>query len=165
MNDFRKEGTLCDVIINVRGGRKFAAHCTVLAASSHYFRKLFSFNSRQSDHHFEVDLEWLHPEAIGEILDYMYTGQIQLGDNAEFILTAASYFFIESLQEVVTDFLQEHLEPFQLLLYSLCGRRTFVAGVKIILYSFHQRQFRASFCHSVVSRLTEDASGGGHLDQ
>ena len=30
MNDFRKEGTLCDVIINVKGGRKFAAHCTVL---------------------------------------------------------------------------------------------------------------------------------------
>ena len=29
MNDFRKEGTLCDVIINVKGGQKFAAHCTV----------------------------------------------------------------------------------------------------------------------------------------
>ena len=112
LNDFRKEGTLCDVIINVKGGRKFAAHCTVLAASSHYFRKLFSFNSRQSDHHFEVDLEWLHPEAVDDILDYMYTGQIQLGDNAEFILTAASYFFIESLQEVVTDFLHEHLNLF-----------------------------------------------------
>ena len=109
MNDFRKEGTLCDVIINAKGGRKFAAHCAVLAASSHYFRKLFSFNSRPSDCHFEVDLQWLYPEAVGDILDYMYTGQIQLGDNAEFILTAATYFFIESLQEVVTDFLQEHL--------------------------------------------------------
>ena len=109
INDFRKEGTLCDVIINAKGGQKFAAHCTVLAASSQYFRKLFSFNSRPSDGHFEVDLQWLYPEAVGDILDYMYTGQIQLGDNAEFILTAATYFFIESLQEVVSDFLQEHL--------------------------------------------------------
>lgn len=108
MNDFRKEGVLCDVTINVKGGRKFAAHCTVLAASSHYFRKLFTFDSRPRDS-FQVDLEWLYPEAVGDILDYMYTGQIQLGDNAELILTAAAYFFIEGLQEVVTDFLQEHL--------------------------------------------------------
>jgi len=109
MNDFRKEGMFCDVIINVKGGRKFAAHRTVLAASSHYFRKLFSFNSRPRSDHFEVDLEWLYPDDVGDILDYMYTGQIQLGDNAELILTAAAYFIIEDLQEVVTDFLQEHL--------------------------------------------------------
>ena len=109
MNDFRKEGTLCDVIINVKGGRKFAAHCTVLAASSHYFRKLFTFDSRPRDDHFQVDLEWLYAEAVGDILNYMYTGHIQLGDNAELILTAAAYFLIESLQEVVADFLQEHL--------------------------------------------------------
>jgi len=108
INDFRKEGMLCDVIINAKGGRKFAAHRTVLAASSHYFRKLFTFGSRQKDH-FQVDLEWLYPEAVADILDYMYTGQIQLGDNAELILTAAAYFLIEGLQEVVTDFLQEHL--------------------------------------------------------
>jgi len=44
MNDFRKEGMFCDVIINVKGGRKFAAHRTVLAASSHYFRKRSIWN-------------------------------------------------------------------------------------------------------------------------
>ena len=109
MNDFRKEGMFCDVIINVKGGRKFAAHCTILASSSHYFRKLFSFNSRPKNDRFDVDLEWLHPETVGDILDYMYTGQIQLGDNAELMLTASSYFFIEGLQELVIDFLQEHL--------------------------------------------------------
>ena len=109
MNDFRKEGMFCDVIINVKGGQTFAAHCTVLASASQYFRKLFSFNSRSRNGHFVVNLEWLYPEDVGEILDFMYTGQIQLGDNAEFILTAATYFIIESLQEVVKDFLQEHL--------------------------------------------------------
>ena len=75
------------------------------------FENYFTFGSRQKDH-FQVDLEWLYPEAVADILDYMYTGQIQLGDNAELILTAAAYFLIEGLQEVVTDFLQEHLNVY-----------------------------------------------------
>lgn len=108
INEFRKEGMLCDVTINVQGGRKYSAHCTILAASSHYFRKLFTFDSRPRDN-FEVDLEWLYPEAMEDILEYMYTGEIQLGENAEVILTAAAYFFIEGLSDVVIEFMQEHL--------------------------------------------------------
>ena len=37
MNDFRKERTLCDVIVNVKGVRKFAAHCIVLEGTLRSF--------------------------------------------------------------------------------------------------------------------------------
>ena len=37
LNDLRKTGTFCDIIVQV-GGREFAAHKTVLAAASNYFK-------------------------------------------------------------------------------------------------------------------------------
>lgn len=109
MNDFRKEGVLCDVTIVVQGGRQYVAHRTVLAASSHYFRTLFTFNSKL-EASFDVQLEWLYPEAMDFILEYIYTGKIKLRpDIAGVILTTAAYLFIEGLPEVVVQFLQEHL--------------------------------------------------------
>ena len=143
MNDFRKEGLLCDVTINVQGRRKFEAHCTVLAASSHYFRKLFTFDSRRRDN-FEVDLEWLHPEAMEDILEYMYTGKIQLGENAEVILTAAAYFFIEGLPDVVIEFMQEHLNLYNCFsILSLADKHSFQT-----LKSACTRFISANFVHA-----------------
>lgn len=111
LNDFRKQGILCDVSITVQGDRTFLAHRIVLAASSQYFRSLFTFNSQPKasfDH--EVHLEWLCPEAMEIILDYIYSGKINLRqDNTEVIMTAATYFVIEGLPEAVIQFLQERL--------------------------------------------------------
>lgn len=143
MNDFRKEGALCDVTIHVQGGHKFAAHCTVLAASSHYFRRLFAFDSRLRDH-FEVHLKWMYPEIMEDLLDYMYTGEIQLGDNAEDILMAASYFFIEGLPDVVIDFLQENMKLFNCFsILSLADEHSFQALKKSCI-----RFISANFVHA-----------------
>ena len=109
MNEFRRQGILCDVIITVRGGRKYIAHSTVLAASSQYFRKLFAFNSN-TETRFQVQVHWVYSEVMEVILEYIYTGKINLTEeNAEVILTASDYFVVEGLQDVVVDFLQEHL--------------------------------------------------------
>ena len=141
MNDLRTQGVLCDVSIIVHGGRKYVAHSTVLAASSHYFRRLFTFNSQQRTS-FEVQLQWLYPEAMEVILDYIYSGEIALRhDNAEEILTAAAYFFIEGLPEVVVRFLQENLNLLNCCsILSLAGEHSFQA-----LKSSSTRFIRANF--------------------
>ncbi|KAJ8347675.1 hypothetical protein SKAU_G00262640 [Synaphobranchus kaupii] len=92
LNSQRTKGFLCDVIIVVQNAL-FRAHKNILAASSLYLKSLVVH-----DNLINLDHEMVSPGVFRVILDYIYTGRLNEGDQASgsepnlgAVLAAASY--------------------------------------------------------------------------
>ncbi|XP_061105735.1 hypermethylated in cancer 1 protein isoform X1 [Conger conger] len=92
LNSQRTKGFLCDVIIVVQNAL-FRAHKNILAASSLYLKSLVVH-----DNLINLDHEMVSPGVFRVILDYIYTGRLNEGDqgsgpepNLGAVLAAASY--------------------------------------------------------------------------
>ncbi|XP_055918191.1 kelch-like protein 1 [Eupeodes corollae] len=84
---------------------KISAHKVVLCALSEYFCEIF--NSTQTN---ELHLKDIEPSILKTILDYMYSGSIQLNlENIETILRAAVFLKIENLIKGCCDFVEKNM--------------------------------------------------------
>lgn len=111
MNDFRESEVLCDVTICVEG-QTFHAHRTILAASSPYFKALFSNNMKENSESKPIVLTDIDAGNMDCLLKYIYTGEIELTqENIRPIISAANYLLIQSLKDRCTKFLQKMLTP------------------------------------------------------
>ena len=89
LNGLRKGNELCDIVIRM-GGRAFRAHKAVLAASSSYFRAMFTSGFRESTQE-EITIDG-KPEIFDVMLDYAYTGVLKItGKIAYDVLEMACY--------------------------------------------------------------------------
>ncbi|XP_048459238.1 zinc finger and BTB domain-containing protein 21 isoform X1 [Rhincodon typus] len=73
LNEDRLKGQLCDVVLIV-GDHKFRAHKNVLAASSDYFRSLFTKKENESQSVFQLDL--CEAAIFENILNYIYSSSL-----------------------------------------------------------------------------------------
>uniref|UniRef100_A0A3B4WZ72 Zinc finger and BTB domain containing 7C n=1 Tax=Seriola lalandi dorsalis TaxID=1841481 RepID=A0A3B4WZ72_SERLL len=93
LNEQRRDGLLCDVILIVRD-QEYRTHRSVLAACSQYFKKLFTVATTDArDHHptaavYEID--FVAPECLTAILEFAYTSTLTVtASNVKEILNAA----------------------------------------------------------------------------
>ncbi|XP_073408476.1 zinc finger and BTB domain-containing protein 7B [Dendrobates tinctorius] len=90
LNEQRLRGVLCDITIKTQG-LEYRTHRAVLAACSHYFRKLFT-GARGSGKTFRdvCQLDFLKPDALGALLDFAYTATLTISNsNMRDVLRAA----------------------------------------------------------------------------
>ncbi|XP_067848497.1 zinc finger and BTB domain-containing protein 21 [Heptranchias perlo] len=73
LNEDRLKGQLCDVVLIV-GDHKFRAHKNVLAASSDYFRALFTKKENESQSVFQLDL--CEATIFENVLNYIYSSSL-----------------------------------------------------------------------------------------
>ncbi|XP_028392802.1 kelch-like protein 17 [Dendronephthya gigantea] len=107
IQEMRAQNILVDVVLIVEG-REFPAHRNVLAASSDYFKAMFS--SPFADSETSVKLEGLTAKAIELILDFMYIGEIEITeDNLEEILVASRLLLLESVTVACCKFTQDRI--------------------------------------------------------
>ncbi len=107
----RNAGEFCDVSVKING-RRFCAHKAVLAATSPYFRSMFTSHMKEELSH-EVDLsaslQLESDDTFREILDFMYCGDIDItSDNAEDMLRAADFLLLEDVKEYCREFYLQH---------------------------------------------------------
>ena len=111
LSDQRKTGELCDIIIKVNG-RNYFAHKAVLGATSPYFRSMFTScmkeqASKDIDLTSSLDLE--RPDSFKLMLDYIYTGEIEINvNNAEDMLRIADFLLFEDVKEYCKQFYLQH---------------------------------------------------------
>ncbi|KAM6987008.1 zinc finger and BTB domain-containing protein 7C [Aplochiton taeniatus] len=97
LNEQRREGLLCDVILIVRD-QEYRTHRSILAACSQYFKKLFTVATTSDpgnpDHHggaaavYEID--FVAAECLTAILEFAYTSTLTVtASNVKEILIAA----------------------------------------------------------------------------
>lgn len=107
LNEQRLQGHYCDVSILVQG-QAFKAHRAVLAASSLYFRDLFSsaaessssFSSSSSSQAvFELPSS-VTPTCFQQILSFCYTGRLSMAASEQLVLMyTAGYLQIQNIVE------------------------------------------------------------------
>ena len=75
LNEQRKQQELCDIIITI-GERSFPAHRAILAASSRYFKAMFTSGFKESSAD-EVKIDG-DPEVFETLLEFIYSGNLDL---------------------------------------------------------------------------------------
>ncbi|XP_076008553.1 kelch-like protein 10 [Genypterus blacodes] len=106
-NELRLKRQLCDAVISV-DGEEFPIHKIILSCCSQYFRSCFSWNLHKKDEVYK--LHEFSPDIIGLIIEFAYTGNVEVTeDNAQSLYMAAEYFDFPSLTEACTAFMEQRL--------------------------------------------------------
>ncbi|KAL0606606.1 Nucleus accumbens-associated protein 2 [Plecturocebus cupreus] len=107
LNEQRLLGLYCDVSIVVKG-QAFKAHRAVLAASSLYFRDLFSGNSKSA---FELPGS-VPPACFQQILSFCYTGRLTMTASEQLVVMyTAGFLQIQHIVERGTDLMFKVSSP------------------------------------------------------
>ncbi|CAL8340831.1 unnamed protein product [Arctogadus glacialis] len=107
LNEQRILGHYCDVSILVKG-QAFKAHRAVLAASSLYFRDLFSSSSKSQ---FELPSS-VTPACFEQILSFCYTGRLTMAASEQLVVMyTAGYLQIQHIVERGMDLLFKANSP------------------------------------------------------
>ncbi|MGH0119525.1 UNVERIFIED_CONTAM: hypothetical protein FKN15_006017 [Acipenser sinensis] len=107
LNEQRLLGQYCDVSIVVKG-QAFKAHRAVLAASSLYFRDLFSGSSKS---HFELP-STVPPACFQQILSFCYTGKLTMAASEQLVIMyTAGYLQIHHIVERGMDLMFKASSP------------------------------------------------------
>ncbi|KAG8518670.1 Nucleus accumbens-associated protein 2 [Galemys pyrenaicus] len=107
LNEQRLLGLYCDVSIVVKG-QAFKAHRAVLAASSLYFRDLFSGNSKSA---FELPGS-VPPACFQQILSFCYTGRLTMAASEQLVVMyTAGFLQIQHIVERGTDLMFKVSSP------------------------------------------------------
>lgn len=122
INNFMKEATdvmyelfktqkLTDVTLCVNS-EFISCHRIVLAGASPYFCAMFTGAMRESDQS-EIKLHGLSSMALRKLIDFAYTGKIQISErNVCELLMSASMLQINHVVQVCCTFLEKQLYPF-----------------------------------------------------
>ena len=109
LNTHRRSKLLCDVILVV-DDEEFPAHRGVLAANSQFFLALFTTEMLEKDKG-RTKLSNVGVEELGSILEFMYTGQIQINsDNVFQLLEASNFLLVVKVREACCQFLESMLD-------------------------------------------------------
>ncbi|NXF21792.1 ZBT8B protein, partial [Rhodinocichla rosea] len=110
LNEQRKRDFFCDCSIIVEG-RIFKAHKNILFANSGYFRALLIHYIQDSGRHSTASLDIVTSEAFSVILDFLYSGKLDLcGDNVIEVMSAASYLQMTDVVNFCKSYIRSSLD-------------------------------------------------------
>ena len=99
-----------DVNLLVEDGKEFKVHRRVLSEASPFFEKLLKSDTRESKEGI-VQLEMLTELCLRDILEFIYTGSVQISteDNAQELIAMAEYLVLPHLKTLAGRVLVEKL--------------------------------------------------------
>uniref|UniRef100_A0A3Q3WKW8 BTB domain-containing protein n=1 Tax=Mola mola TaxID=94237 RepID=A0A3Q3WKW8_MOLML len=110
MEGYLRSRQLCDVIL-VAGERRIPTHRLVLSSVSDYFAAMFTSDVREAKQD-EVKLEGIDPDALWVLVQYAYTGRLELReDTIESVLSASCLLQLSSVVQACCSFLMKQLHP------------------------------------------------------
>ncbi|XP_035192292.1 kelch-like protein 1 [Oxyura jamaicensis] len=110
MESYLKQQQLCDVIL-IAGNRKIPAHRLVLSSVSDYFAAMFTSDVCEAKQE-EIKMEGVDPSALWDLVQFAYTGCLELKeDTIENLLAAACLLQLPQVVEVCCHFLMKLLHP------------------------------------------------------
>ena len=108
----RKNEQFCDVILEVGSGddqARLKAHRVVLCAVSPFFNNALNSDMKEKKEGV-IRLEETTKAVMEEVLEYMYTGHVDINDHNVFgLLEMADFLVVPSLKKLTSDFLSGHL--------------------------------------------------------
>ena len=109
VHSLRCHKKLCDVVLRA-GGQEIHTHRAILAACSSYFLAMFTHELREREQEV-VDIKDMNPEILSSLVDFAYTGEIDITvENVQEVLSASSLLQIIQVQDICCDFLKKQLD-------------------------------------------------------
>nr|XP_006811981.1 PREDICTED: putative zinc finger protein ENSP00000328166-like [Saccoglossus kowalevskii] len=106
LDQLRRQLFLTDVLISV-DSQDFPCHKLVLASCSEYFRTMFQMRTGVD----KIDLSDISASTMGNLLQFLYSGVVNLDkDNVYPLQAAAEFFKIPTLLKGCSEFVQVHGE-------------------------------------------------------
>ena len=158
LQKLRQNDEYTDVTLQ-SGDVNIPCHRNVLAAASDYFKAMFKCGLKESTSD-TVQLT-MEPEILRSVVDYIYTGQIELRvDNVEDLVKSADVLSLECLKTTCADFMISQVDPhncFQLCRFSTLYRLDQLQKVtrQFICAEFKTVAFNAEFKELTSSELIE----------
>lgn len=120
MNDFRHDGSFCDVVLSTDDGTEFRAHRVVLASVSEYFRAMFLSEMKESQLD-RITIKEVDSKSLGQLIDFAYTSKANIDSaNVEIILFAASMLQFIKVENACYEFLRKNINvPNSLAIWNL----------------------------------------------
>ncbi|XP_023646482.1 kelch-like protein 5 [Paramormyrops kingsleyae] len=110
METYLRHKQLCDVVL-LAGERRIPAHRLVLSSVSDYFGAMFTSNVREAKQE-EVKMEGVDPDALWALVQYAYTGRLELReDTVESLLAASCLLQLSAVAQACCSFLVKQLHP------------------------------------------------------
>lgn len=113
LNDYRKQGKLCDVMLIVPP-KEFCAHRNIACAASPYILERLTVNNSATNPTLSLgsrlEIGNVRPEVFGDILNFMYIGEICVGEeNVRKLIAASDILQMKSLKEISCRFYEKRL--------------------------------------------------------
>ncbi|CAH1783105.1 unnamed protein product [Owenia fusiformis] len=103
----KDNGRFCDIVFHV-DEKQYLAHRNVLAACSPYFDSMLKINRVAKEH---LSVTCTNHEIFELLLDYMYTGSVQIhNNNVRELLKLANHFLISNLRSYCGDYLEQSMD-------------------------------------------------------
>lgn len=120
MNDFRRDGSFCDVILTTEDGGEFEAHRLVLASVSEYFRAMFLCEMKESQQKC-ITIRAVDSRSLALLIDYAYSSKTKIdSSNVEAVLSAASMLQFIAVENACYNYLRKNINvPNSLGIWSL----------------------------------------------
>ncbi|CAG9801770.1 unnamed protein product [Chironomus riparius] len=111
ISKLRSKSLLFDIVIKT-GDKSFQAHKLLLAASSDYFRAMFTANGKILElEKSEIQIDGISAVGIENVLNFIYTAKLELSlMNVQEVLSAANYFQLPTVIDACLNFLEGELD-------------------------------------------------------
>ena len=145
ISSMRTEDHLHDVTLVTDDNQQISAHKLVLSLSSDYFKSIFHNNTYPN---MILCLEGVNNESLANCLDFMYHGELQLGqDEVKSFLNLCYRFKIKGLQNI--DVHEEELDENEV-----------IVDDKIVI---ENKDFKYKHTEKKESRIVANVNGNGGL--
>lgn len=142
MQRLRSLPKLADVTLLV-GDQELPCHRSLLALNSPYFHAMFAGDFAES-FSARVELQEVEPAAVGQLVDFVYTGQLTITQtNVEALTRSASRLHFPTVQKVCGRYLQQQLDATNCLGICEFGEQQGLLGVAAKAWAFLRENFEA----------------------
>jgi len=109
LNMLRRQDHMCDITLVTKDGKEFKAHRNVLHAASLFFCKLHQSDMKENREGI-VRFEEISGAVMEDVLDFIYTGSVEVTqENSKDLIAAANFLVIPGLKKLSGRFLEQEL--------------------------------------------------------
>ena len=109
LNDYRISGTYCDLIFIV-DDQQFPCHRVILVSTSPYFQALLTDKFRENSLN-SIKLCDIEPQIFSSLLNFIYTGEIEIDENnVQELLIAGDMFQLDEMVKFCCVYLSQGLD-------------------------------------------------------
>jgi hypothetical protein len=158
---FKNESLFTDVHIYVEGV-EFACHKVILCAASAYFRAMFSCDLKEARHG-KVYIENISPWTMKRLLDFIYTGRIEINaENVIDLFNAALLFQMHKLVDKCIGFIEANVDLNNCVEINLFASMHSLEGLENSSFKFILENFMQLVNLSISLAAAATNGGGKH---